>query len=71
MRTTYQVMNAGVVTLFQGFKLVPVSAAALVQEPLAPLRLQVEEEHRLDGSAPAGVFGQPADVLGAVGGRQQ
>ena len=43
----YQVLLTSLVTFFEIFKLVSVSAAALVEEPLAALRLHVEVEHRL------------------------
>jgi hypothetical protein len=43
----YQVLLTSLVTFFEIFKLVSVSAAALVEEPLAALRLHVEVEQRL------------------------
>ena len=70
-RLSHQVLLAGVVALLQSLEPVAVARAAFVDEPLAPLRLHVEVEHRLRGAAPSGVFGQSTNVLCSVTERHQ
>jgi hypothetical protein len=50
-----QVCCAGFVAVLEGLELVAVSGAALVDEALAALRLEVEVEHGLIAAAPGDV----------------